>query len=42
MLHIPTHAPVLIHKYTMVKPHIKGADRCIRTHTHLQTAGWYI
>ena len=27
----------------IVKPYIKGADdRCIFTHIHLQTAGWYI
>ena len=28
---------IYIYIYTMVKPYIKGADRCIFTHIHLKT-----
>ena len=26
----------------MAKPYIKGADKCVFMHIHLQTAGWHI
>ena len=32
---------VYIYAYTMVKSCIKGTDRCIFTHIHLQTTSWY-
>ena len=39
---IKINAHIYIHIYTMLKPYIKGADRCIFMHIHLQTASWYI